>query len=216
MTYSLRRSFIAILLYLLGANCAQAQANVFVEPDGPLNPESVTTSEPGELVVANSRAAFDTDTGAEPSWVDVCIDGYLVREKLPRPGHGVVGSLEIEVAQRHRGRVHLLALVDRVDVLLGQFEAVGGVAVEAGQPDAPHDVHGDAVGAGATRARGLVVDLHQVEVLEDELPIGDMAPALSPIRLAVSKMVVSFPPLVQWPIYHAFPWIPFLPPHIFP
>jgi hypothetical protein len=89
-----------------GADCAEAQAHVFVEPDGPQNPESVTISGdpsigqcslsgrlcsitnpcllgegtcvyPDEGVSLNLRAPIDTQTGAEPSWVDVCIDGYL-------------------------------------------------------------------------------------------------------------------------------------------
>jgi hypothetical protein len=60
-----------------GANCTEAQLNIFVEPDGPLNPASVTTSEPDEQVTLNFRAPVDPQTGAEPSWVDACIDGGL-------------------------------------------------------------------------------------------------------------------------------------------
>jgi len=59
-----------------GANCTEARVNVFVMPDGPLNPESVTTGEPDEWVRLNYRAPFDAETGAEPSWLDVCIDGF--------------------------------------------------------------------------------------------------------------------------------------------
>lgn len=49
--------------------------NVWVEPDGPLNPSGVTTGAPGEQVNVSFAAGHDAETGAEPSWLDVCIDG---------------------------------------------------------------------------------------------------------------------------------------------
>jgi hypothetical protein len=88
-----------------GANCAEAQSHVFIEPDGPQDPASVTASYPSigycrwseapcsvidpcvlgegdcvfpdEGVSLNLRAPIDPRTGAAPSWVDACIDGYL-------------------------------------------------------------------------------------------------------------------------------------------
>lgn len=58
-----------------GANCSIAQANVFVEPPGPLNPASVTTSAPFTPVVVNA-AAIAPPAGAVPSSVDACIGGF--------------------------------------------------------------------------------------------------------------------------------------------
>lgn len=55
-----------------GAHCSVAQANVFVEPFGLLNPGSVSTDAPGTMVCLNAR-----ESGVEPSWVDACIDGFL-------------------------------------------------------------------------------------------------------------------------------------------
>jgi hypothetical protein len=59
-----------------GANCSQARMNVWVEPDGPFNPAGVTTGAPSEIVRLNFAAGYNAATGAEPSWVDVCIDGF--------------------------------------------------------------------------------------------------------------------------------------------
>jgi hypothetical protein len=59
-----------------GANCSQARMNVWVEPDGPINPAGVTTGAPNEIVRLSFAAGYNAETGAEPSWVDVCIDGF--------------------------------------------------------------------------------------------------------------------------------------------
>ena len=59
-----------------GANCSEAQVNLFVEPHGPLNPASISRGELGGPPMAvNFAAPFNAEIGAEPSWVDVCIDG---------------------------------------------------------------------------------------------------------------------------------------------
>jgi hypothetical protein len=60
-----------------GANCTQAEANAFVLPEGPLNPEFLTLTSPEESVWLHLAAGYDDTTDAEPSWVDACVDGYM-------------------------------------------------------------------------------------------------------------------------------------------
>ncbi|RLE25912.1 MAG: hypothetical protein DRJ50_02000 [Actinobacteria bacterium] len=56
--------------------CTQAWANAFVEPEGPLNPVTVVMSETDDPLTVNLAAPFDVETGAEPSTLDACIDGF--------------------------------------------------------------------------------------------------------------------------------------------
>jgi hypothetical protein len=59
-----------------GTDCTEVQANLFVEPVGMQNPGTVSVTY-GDEVHLNAAASVDLATGAEPSWADACIDGYL-------------------------------------------------------------------------------------------------------------------------------------------
>ena len=60
-----------------GATCSEVTANVFVEPGQVLNPGSVSTVAPGQVVGFDAAAPLDPETGAQPSSADACHSGVL-------------------------------------------------------------------------------------------------------------------------------------------
>jgi hypothetical protein len=60
-----------------GATCNVVTARAFVTPNEILNPGTIPTGAPGQVISINGAAATDISTGAEPSSSDACLSGNL-------------------------------------------------------------------------------------------------------------------------------------------
>jgi len=60
-----------------GAVCNVVTANAFVTPLGVINPGTVATAAPGQVLTLNGAAPIDVATGATPSSADACLSGNL-------------------------------------------------------------------------------------------------------------------------------------------
>jgi hypothetical protein len=60
-----------------GSDCTTVTTNVFITPAESLNPGSIVTAAPGQVLTFNAAAADDPMTGATPSFADACQGGIL-------------------------------------------------------------------------------------------------------------------------------------------